>query len=86
MTTANAWHQSNYRKSLPGKKMVRLDVVIGTEAKAAIERLAKLYGMSQGEIIERVMYDAEHRVMADSQGSGESWSWIKIINRISVTL
>ena len=70
MTTANAWYQANYRKTLRGKNLSKLDTVIDGRTKDAIERMAKLYGISQREVIERVVVDVEGRVMA-SMSAGD---------------
>lgn len=65
MTTANAWHQANYRRAQHGRNARRLNTIIDGEVKKAVERLARYYGLTQRDIIERVLYDVEGRIMAD---------------------
>ena len=44
----------------------RLNVVIDLHAKRALERLASCYGVTQREILERILQDAERSALDDA--------------------
>lgn len=66
MGQSNAERQANYRarhlKSEDGRGE-RLNVVIDVHAKACLARLARHHGISQREVLERLLGDAEQTVL-----------------------
>lgn len=67
MPMTNAERQRQYRqrhlKDLDGTGE-RLNVVLSLHAKAALERLASFYGITQREALERALLDAQDRATA----------------------
>lgn len=62
MALTNAERQAAYRqKHLLGEdgRCERLNVVLDLSAKRALERLASAYGLTQRQILERVLAEAE---------------------------
>jgi hypothetical protein len=64
MAASNAQRQAAYRakhlRSVDGTGE-RLNIVVGTSAKRALERLASCYGVTQRAMIEKLLIDAERQ-------------------------
>lgn len=68
MAKSNADFQREYRerkKAEGTERKPRINTYIDLEAKAALERLASLYGLSQREVMERVLIHAERITVSE---------------------
>ncbi|WP_227474221.1 hypothetical protein [Escherichia coli] len=68
MAKSNAEFQREYRerkKAEGTERKPRINTYIDLEAKAALERLASLYGLSQREIMERALIHAEQVTVSE---------------------
>ena len=67
MPTSNAQRQAAYRarhlQAVDGEG-VRLNMIVGTHAKCALERLASAHGLTQRAMLERLLVLAEQRTVA----------------------
>ena len=67
MPTSNAQRQAAYRarhlQSDDGEG-VRLNLIIGTHAKCALERLVRAHGLTQRALLERLLVRAEQGTVA----------------------
>jgi len=69
MAKTNSERQAEYRaRHLHDMEATceRLNVVIDLHAKRALERLASCYGVTQREILERILQDAERSALDDA--------------------
>ncbi len=66
MAKSNAQRQSDYRvrhlKDLDGQAE-RLNLLVNLHAKRALERLASCYAVTQREILERLLRQADHAAL-----------------------
>lgn len=72
MTSSNAERQHAYRdRHLKDGELERLDTLIDMHAKHRLERLASCYGLTQREMLERLLLEAEsslfERLSSDEQ-------------------
>ncbi len=71
---SNAERQAAYRQrhlyDVDGQGE-RINMVVSVQAKAQLERLARHYGVTQREVIERVLADAERKVVDGLNGGDE---------------
>ena len=66
---ANAKRQAEYRKRhLKEGSDQRLNVILGSAAKLALERMAKLHGVSNKELLERVLLETQSQLIAEMDG------------------
>ena len=67
MPTSNAQRQAAYRarhlQAVDGEG-VRLNMIVGTHAKCALERLAGAHGLTQRAMLERLLVRAEQGTVA----------------------
>ncbi|TAH43378.1 MAG: hypothetical protein EYC67_14825 [Betaproteobacteria bacterium] len=67
MSSTNAQRQAAYRarhlQSVEGQG-VRLNMIVGTHAKCALERLASAHGLTQRAMLERLLVQAEQHTLA----------------------
>lgn len=62
---ANARRQDEYRKRrIKEGTDQRLNVILDLQAKLALERMAKLRGISNKELLEQVLLDAQSQLLA----------------------
>ena len=67
MPTSNAQRQAAYRArhlQADDGEGVRLNLIIGTHAKCALERLASAHGLTQRALLERLLVRAEQGTVA----------------------
>ena len=70
---ANAKRQSEYRKRhIKDGSDQRLNVILDLQAKLALERMAKHYGVSNKELLERVLLETQSQLMADMDGEQQT--------------
>lgn len=70
---ANAKRQAEYRKRhLKEGSDQRLNVILGSAAKLALERMAKLHGVSNKELLERVLLETQSQLIADMDGEQQA--------------
>jgi DNA-directed RNA polymerase specialized sigma subunit len=63
---ANAKRQAEYRKRhIKEGSDQRLNVILGLDAKLALERMAKLQGVSNKELLERVLLETQSQLIAE---------------------
>ena len=63
---ANAKRQAEYRKRhLKEGSDQRLNVILDLAAKLALERMAKLHGVSNKELLERVLLETQSQLLAN---------------------
>lgn len=63
---ANAKRQAEYRKRhIKEGSDQRLNVILDLQAKLALERMAKLQGVSNKELLERVLLEAQSQLLAN---------------------
>lgn len=63
---ANAKRQAEYRKRhLKEGSDQRLNVILDLAAKLALERMAKLHGVSNKELLERVLLETQSQLIAE---------------------
>lgn len=63
---ANAKRQAEYRKRhIKEGSDQRLNVILDLQAKLALERMARLHGVSNKELLERVLLAAQGQLLAD---------------------
>lgn len=63
---ANAKRQAEYRKRhIKEGSDQRLNVILDLQAKLALERMAKLHGVSNKELLERVLLEAQSQLLAN---------------------
>ena len=66
---ANAKRQAQYRKlHIKEGTDQRLNVILGLDSKLALERMAKLHRVSNKELLERVLLEAQSQLLADMDG------------------
>ena len=74
---SNAARQAAYRQrhlhDVDGQGE-RINMVVTVQAKAQLERLARHYGVTQRDLLARVLADAE-RIVVDGLGRGEEKSY-----------
>lgn len=69
----NAKRQAEYRKRhIKEGSDQRLNVILDLQAKLALERMAKLHGVSNKELLERVLLAAQSQLMADMDGEQQA--------------
>ena len=70
---ANAKRQAEYRKRhLKEGSDQRLNVILDLAAKLALERMAKLHGVSNKELLERVLLETQSQLIADMDGEQQA--------------
>ena len=70
---ANANRQAEYRKRhLKEGSDQRLNVILGSAAKLALERMAKLHGVSNKELLERVLLETQSQLIAEMDGEQQA--------------
>jgi hypothetical protein len=70
---ANAKRQAEYRKRhLKEGSDQRLNVILGLDAKMALERMAKLHGVSNKELLEQVLLETQSQLIADMDGEQQA--------------
>ena len=70
---ANAKRQAEYRKRhLKEGSDQRLNVILGLDAKLALERMAKLHGVSNKELLERVLLETQSQLIAEMDGEQQA--------------
>lgn len=78
---SNAARQAAYRQrhlhGIDGQGE-RINMVVTVQAKAQLERLARHYGVTQRELIVRILADAE-RIVVDGLGRGEEKSYYQAL-------
>jgi hypothetical protein len=63
---ANAKRQAEYRKRhIKEGSDQRLNVILDLQAKLALERMAKLQGVSNKELLERVLLETQSQLIAE---------------------
>ena len=63
---ANAKRQAEYRKRhIKEGSDQRLNVILGLDAKLALERMAQLHGVSNKELLERVLLETQSQLLAN---------------------
>jgi hypothetical protein len=63
---ANAKRQAEYRKRhIKEGSDQRLNVILDLQAKLALERMAKLHDVSNKELLERVLLEAQSQLLAN---------------------
>lgn len=69
----NAKRQAEYRKRhIKEGSDQRLNVILDLQAKLALERMAKHYGVSNKELLERVLLETQSQLMADMDGEQQT--------------
>ena len=69
----NAKRQAEYRKRhIKEGSDKRLNVILGLDAKLALERMAKLHGVSNKELLERVLLETQCQLIADMDGEQQT--------------
>lgn len=69
----NAKRQAEYRKRhIKEGSDQRLNVILGLDAKLALERMAKLHGVSNKELLERVLLETQSQLIADMDGEQQA--------------
>lgn len=64
----NAKRQADYRKRhIKEGSDQRLNVILDLDVKLALERMAKFHGVSNKTILERVLLDAQSRLLEDME-------------------
>lgn len=64
----NAKRQAEYRKRhIKEGSDQRLNVILGLDAKLALERMAKHYGVTNKNVLERLLLDAQSRLIEDME-------------------
>jgi hypothetical protein len=62
----NAKRQAEYRKRhIKEGSDQRLNVILGLDAKLALERMAKLHGVSNKDLLERVLLETQSQLLAN---------------------
>lgn len=70
---ANAKRQAEYRqRHIKEGSDQRLNVILDIDVKLALERMAKLHGVSNKEVLQRVLLDAQSRLLADMNGEQQA--------------
>lgn len=63
---ANAKRQADYRKlHIKEGTDQRLNVILDLQAKLALERMAKLHGVSNKDLLQQVLLTAQSQLLAD---------------------
>lgn len=85
MAMSNADRQREYRarhlKDVEGTGE-RVNMIVSVQAKRSLERLAACYGVTQRELMERVIADAENALLAGLSGKKQTAYYDK---QLSVT-
>jgi hypothetical protein len=69
----NAKRQAEYRKRhIKEGSDQRLNVILGLDAKLALERMAKLHGVSNKDLLERVLLETQSQLIADMDGEQQT--------------
>ena len=69
----NAKRQAEYRKRhIKEGSDKRLNVILGLDAKLALERMAKLHGVSNKELLERVLLETQSQLIAEMDGEQQA--------------
>jgi DNA-directed RNA polymerase specialized sigma subunit len=69
----NAKRQAEYRKRhMKEGSDQRLNVILGLDAKLALERMAKHDGVTNKSLLERVLLEAESRLLEDMDGEQQT--------------
>lgn len=69
----NAKRQAEYRKRhLKDGSGQRLNVILDLQAKLALERMAKYYGVSNKELLERVLLDTQRQLITNMDGEQQT--------------
>ena len=69
MAKSNSERQREYRQRQKDDcKTERLNIVVDLNAKRAIERMATCYGVTQREVLERIVMDAERTLLGSLEG------------------
>ncbi len=64
----NAKRQAEYRKRhIKEGSDKRLNVILGLDAKLALERMAKHYGVTNKNVLERLLLEAQSRLLEDME-------------------
>ena len=64
----NAKRQAEYRKRhIKEGSDQRLNVILGLDTKRALERMAKHYGVTNKNVLERLLLDAQSRLIEDME-------------------
>ena len=81
---ANAKRQAEYRKRhLKEGSDQRLNVILGLAAKLALERMAKLHGVSNKELLERVLLETQSQLIADMDGEQQARYYANPVSSIT---
>lgn len=66
---ANAKRQAEYRKRhIKEGSDQRLNVILDLQAKLALDRMARLHGVSNKELLERVLLETQSKLIAGMDG------------------
>ena len=69
----NAKRQAEYRKRhMKEGSDQRLNVILGLDAKLALERMAKHDGVTNKSLLERVLLEAQSRLLEDMDGEQQT--------------
>ena len=69
----NAKRQAEYRKRhMKEGSDQRLNVILGLDAKLALERMAKHGGVTNKSLLERVLLEAQSRLLEDMDGEQQT--------------
>jgi DNA-directed RNA polymerase specialized sigma subunit len=69
----NAKRQTEYRKRhMKEGSDQRLNVILGLDAKLALERMAKHSGVTNKSLLERVLLEAQSRLLEDMDGEQQT--------------
>lgn len=69
----NAKRQAEYRKRhLKEGSAQRLNVILELNAKLALERMAKYHGVTNKELLGRVLLDAQSQLLANMNGEQQN--------------
>lgn len=76
MAKTTAERQSEYRKKRPlagenGER--RLNTYLSTSTSLALSRLAKRYGVTKREIMEKLINDADRKIVNELELDSEDW-------------
>lgn len=70
---ANAKRQAEYRKRhIKEGSDQRLNVILDLQAKLALERMAKHYGVTNKNVLERLLLEAQSQLIAQMDGQQQS--------------
>ena len=71
--TDNAKRQAEYRqRHMKEGSDQRLNVILGLDAKLALERMAKHDGVTNKRLLERVLLEAQSRLLEDMDGEQQT--------------